>query len=628
MKRRAPESLSPTQYMIKRNIYSGELTRIIGPALHFLTEEEQKVELREGRQLTQTQYAKVQNTETGVIRHVLGPTLFFPEHNECILSTESASKLSPTDYVHVRNIKSGELSVVRGPRLYIPTAEEEVVKQHSAVPLKENEYCRISDKSTGAVRVERGEALVFLQPTESVVQPPTAGVNVDVNQAALLRDMRTGQLELVTTPQVLIPAAHQELVEVRKKIRLEEYHTAVIKDNRASRRSISAPSGSGDKNLDNKQQHQIGSRQPGGRGSSMYFIKGPTSFFLEPYTEMLEQRWSSGLHKDRHDLRISLFDSRPHFMWYEFDARTKDNVELILGITLFWGLADVQRLVATTSDAAGDVCSHVRSMIIQAVSQLELEQFLASFNLCVQQAIFAPTLPMATAMPPQAPGLAATPAASTSAMATTAPAPTPAPSMGADPFGPLMQDAVQYLDSGTNSGGQGDEEKDADQGSGVKADSTGSVVTGASVDPFYTDRGISIQEIEVRSISCKDAETQRVLQEIIKENTNRISRLQHQESKNEVDEKKMQGDIRAAKMRMELLGIQQEAAVVEGTMEGQHESNRIAAFLEGLHETVPDDQAKIGLFNTLRKSDALKALSKGNASLYFTPQDVDLKIAA
>ena len=39
-------------------------------------------------------------------------------------------------------------------------------------------------------------------------------------------------------------------------------------------------------------------------------------------------------------------------------------------------------------------------------------------------------------------------------------------------------------------------------------------------------------------------------------------------------------------------------------------------------------QAKMQLFNTLRKGEALTALSGGQGvSMYFTPNDVDLKIA-
>merc|ERR1719221_1197478 len=53
-------------------------------------------------------------------------------------------------------------------------------------------------------------------------------------------------------------------------------------------------------------------------------------------------------------------------------------------------------------------------------------------------------------------------------------------------------------------------------------------------DTFYLDRGVEIQSLEVTRYSLEDAETREVLQQIIRETTNRINRLQLQESENEV----------------------------------------------------------------------------------------------
>ena len=111
------------------------------------------------------------------------------------------------------------------------------------------------------------------------------------------------------------------------------------------------------------------------------------SFFLQPYQELLQLRWSSGINKENRDLVITHIDARPKFMWYEFGVRTKDNVELILGVTFFWQIVDVDKMVRTTDDAPGDICSHARSMIIQSVSKSPLEKFLDSFNDVVRAAI-------------------------------------------------------------------------------------------------------------------------------------------------------------------------------------------------------------------------------------------------
>src|SRR5205814_6865230 len=136
--------------------------------------------------------------------------------------------------------------------------------------------------------------------TEKVLQEATPGINIDELTAVLVRDTENGSLNLITEPQVFVPGSHQEVVEVRKRIRLEEHETVVIKDE-----------------------------------TGKYLFKRGTdqdrAFFLEPYTELVQFKWSSGLHKDKKNLWLTQLDSRPKYMWYEFEVRTQDNVELVLG---------------------------------------------------------------------------------------------------------------------------------------------------------------------------------------------------------------------------------------------------------------------------------------------------------
>jgi hypothetical protein len=112
-----------------------------------------------------------------------------------------------------------------------------------------------------------------------------------------------------------------------------------------------------------------------------------TGFFVPPYWEVLTSRWSSGLHKDQRELKIERFDLRPKFMWYEFDVRTRDNVELTVKITFFWQIVSVTTLVRATDDASGDVCARARSRIIQSVSTVDFADFLARFNILVHDAV-------------------------------------------------------------------------------------------------------------------------------------------------------------------------------------------------------------------------------------------------
>jgi len=209
---------------------------------------------------------------------------------------------------------------------------------------------------------------------------------------------------------------------------------------------------------------------------------------------------------------------------------------LVLGLTFRWEIQDIPAMIQNTSDATGDICSHSRSVIIGAVSQMELEKFLNTFNATVQEAV-------------------------------------------------------------------------------LRSEET---------KQFFSTRGIAILGAEVRSVNCKDPQTQSILQEIIRQNTNRISALQKQESENEVMLKKFAGEIESEKMKGKLLEIRQQHMEQQGSMEGKTEGIRVKSFLDSLGD-LPMEQ-RLDVFNTLAKKETLAELAKGTSQLYFTPSDVDLTI--
>lgn len=412
--------------------------------------------------------------------------------------------LGPVDYLHIKDTITGELSLVRGPKLHFLGETEKVEQELEATPLKHNQYVTIIDKSDGSIRVEKGESLVVLQPTEQLLHPPKNGINIDEHTAVVVRDTDTGQLDLITEPQVFIPTPTQEVVEVRQRIRLEDHQIIVIKDEK------------GQYNIHRGEEEE-------------------RSFFIGPFEEPVTFRWSTGLHKEHRDLNLTHIDMRPKFMWYEFEARTQDNVELILGITFFWQIIDVEKMIQTTDDTPGDICSHARSVIIQAISQVTLDTFLASFNDIIRAGVLE------------------------------------------------------------------------------------------SEDKFYENRGVELHAVEVRSVSSKDEDTQQVLKEIIIETTNRLNRLQKQESENEVLVKQLSGQIEAEEQQIRLLEIKRENAQVSAQIEGEAEALRVKAFLDNLSDQISTDDIVL-IFNTLRKQEMMEKLSQGSAQLYYTPADIDLSI--
>merc|ERR1712167_423438 len=265
---------------------------------------------------------------------------------------------------------------------------------------------------------------------------------------------------------------------------------------------------------------------------------GGVSFFLPPYCKLVELVWSSGVRKEKKNgkgKKMTVFDSRPWYMDYEFTVRTSDNVELTLGISFFWSLENIAFMIRNTDDAPGDICHHARSEIIQAVSKVTLKDFMENFNQIVHQTILE------------------------------------------------------------------------------------------SNDPFYEERGSKIHSVEVRSFECLDKKIDCVLQEIIKESTDRINRLQLVESENEVALEKMKGRIEEEKIKGQLIDVKNEHQRKEALIDGEAEAERVSAFIKGLNGVCSAEQA-IKIFNELRKAEVMTELANSDAHLYFTPAECDLRL--
>ena len=145
-----------------------------------------------------------------------------------------------------------------------------------------------------------------------------------------------------------------------------------------------------------------------------------------------------------------------------------------------------------------------------------------------------------------------------------------------------------------------------------------------SDDPFYSERGLQIHAVEVRQVTCKDAETQSILMDIIQETTNRLNRIQKQHSENEVAVLRLQGEIEAEKDRGQLLELRHAHERREAEAAGEAEAAHIQAFFRERGDLSPAD--KIALFNTLRQQERSEALSTGNARLFLTPQQAALHL--
>jgi regulator of protease activity HflC (stomatin/prohibitin superfamily) len=309
------------------------------PGIYFLSEEEQLV--------IQSPYRKYT---------VEGPRVFYRPPFHRVLDRRTGCTLDANEYVHVKNMLTGHSRLVCGPTFFFLQASEHFSDIHTALPLAHNEYVKVLNQDSGKIKIVKGECSYRLEPCEVFCGKAKKAINIDEHTAVMVRSISTGTQRLVTECQSFVPACDEEIEAVSPKVLLEEHEVVVLQD------------------AEGKYHFRHG------KGDE-------SSFFLPPYWKVLQHCWASGLHKENRDLHISRFDLRPKFMWYEFDVRTRDNVELVLKVTFFWQIVDVKTLVETTDDASGDVCSHARSRIIQKISTVDFADFLAGFNDLIQESI-------------------------------------------------------------------------------------------------------------------------------------------------------------------------------------------------------------------------------------------------
>eukprot|EP00929_Paragymnodinium_shiwhaense_P108050 TRINITY_DN74383_c0_g1_i1.p1 TRINITY_DN74383_c0_g1~~TRINITY_DN74383_c0_g1_i1.p1 ORF type:complete len:765 (-),score=222.37 TRINITY_DN74383_c0_g1_i1:256-2550(-) len=155
-------------------------------------------------------------------------------------------------------------------------------------------------------------------------------------------------------------------------------------------------------------------------------------------------------------------------------------------------------------------------------------------------------------------------------------------------------------------------------------------------DLFYVDRGVTLTNLEVTSFECMEATTQASLLEQVRETTNKINRLQIQESQNEVAKTRQAGDLKLEQQRTLLL--QQKKANDElqaktaGEAAGLLKVSGAAVFIKGLEEVVPDEDKRVEIYKLrekvkARNVDTASISAFKEATLYMTPEDLNMKIS-
>mmetsp|Transcript_14058 Transcript_14058/g.31849 ORF Transcript_14058/g.31849 Transcript_14058/m.31849 type:complete len:622 (+) Transcript_14058:70-1935(+) len=511
--------LQENDYALVKNFRTGARRIEEGPHLMFIGAYEELVHVEKKIVMQVREYARLRNVLNGSRFVVDGQeqSILVPGPYDEIEILAEKRTLEVTDYVRLKNSLTGVNRIIAGPALIMPGPYEEVMETTRKVELQLDQYVRVINSETGSERIVRGPATFVPDPMDTW-QGVQDGVYVAADQALVARDKVTGVQRLVTELGVFVPNDYEEVVELRNLVRVGPQEAVVVR----------GPDG-------NFVVHD--GRSGGAQG---------TSFFLLPYYHQISMVWSQYVSPTEISrTSVNVIDLTWRRLAFQYEAHTSDNVKLLLEGVVFWRIANVHALLNATGDPESDVWYHSRSVLIQAVSQSNLDTFMKEFNNITQQAFIA-----------------------------------------------------------------------------------------QSKDGFYDTRGVEVQSMEVTRFECVDPETAAVLQEIIQETTNRINRLQTQESENEVRASALTANIQLELQRGQLIRTQAANVRLEASTGGAKDGARLAAeastFINGLNQTVDNATMRLDLYKMHEehrtKNNQTQSLSKGDAKLYLVPSDLNLRL--
>lgn len=490
------------EYIIVKNI-DGTMKTLEGPLLYTPKPYDQWSEPQKKLKLTVTQYVTITSGVDGNRKVLVGPLLYPLQPLEKASQICDMVVLNGTDYIYVTHTDTGIVDIVEGPTKFTPGPYDTFSAIKQKTILKNNEYVKIIDRSSGVIRVVTGPATITLKQFEELLTNVTKAHEINDLEALYIFDTSTGSYELITNHGMFVPNPVQNIIEVRKKIRLEQNEVMVMIDKT-------------------------------GKYIIMRGNDETSAFFVPPYCEIMKQEWSNDPSKHKEMPKISKFDTRPQYMDYEFLIRTKDNVEIFLKLNFYWQILDVKKMLANTHNCPFDICTHAKSEILSVTSRVDMDKFMESFNEVIHSAI------------------------------------------------------------------EGD-------------------------DGFYDVRGVKLIRVEITGRKCKDPETEKNYQEIIKAKMDRLKNLEQQQGHNEVNLAEIQGNIEKEKLMGELVNVKNTYVRRESAQTGESKGTEIANFFGNLPgELSPDDKMKIYLdFKNTERVNNLLTIQGIN--LHVTPQDLDIK---
>lgn len=567
----------------------------------------------EAESLSTLSYLVLKDAVSGKVRVERGPQQFFLGAYDVVEQSSTARTLGKTDYIFVTDLLTGNTTTVRGPRVWFPEPHQEASETKAAISLKEDEFLRLIDESSGNRWIVKGKDLVFLESTWRVDKAGRAkhsnrggseagdsekAYTLKAHEYVRLLDGVTGKVVVHKGEQIVFPGPNESLVDGTKMDALElkaNEYVKIIDQGSGQIRVVAGTSlvflGPNEKFLEAKQraievdaEHAALVRDM--RTGQLRLITEQQLFVPGPDETIEEVRELIKL-ADHEAMIIKDYDGQLRFHYGDTQIQSGDRNPRAFflpphaEVVKLWWSGGLRRTKRDLCIERFDCRPNFMWNEIDCRTQDNVELMLETTQFWEVQ-----DLPKLVRTTGNLPG---------------------------DIYNQIRSQFIKHVAGVTL--------KEFMQqlhriSKAIFEEDTG----------FYEARGVKIHSLEVTKFTCSERRTSEVLQQIIEETTNRLNRLSQAESENEVKLFKMQGQIEHERLNSELLSIQHAHAKAQAAVAGTSEAERIASFVQRLEQDVPSLEDRIRMWEVLRKTDALSVLAAGGASLYYTPNDVDLSI--
>lgn len=583
----------------QRTVEQGPFTKIIWPSTRH--------EIRNAILLSQREYVVLLHERTQITRHEPGPGQVFMDAWEKKVEIKEKLVLQKREYVRLIHRISGFERVVGGPQILVPEPFEEwpfgietsIVIGHTNAVLVEN-------KTSGMKRLVTDKGMFVPAPYERILREKNA-VLLEPLSYAVVKDHLTGQTRNEVGPQLLQVGPYEELLNVSTKWVLEkDSYLRLVDKQTGQERIVTGPT---------VVVPDYTETAPDGKQKAVY-IDTLTAVKLENRTTGQQRLYET----------VGVFVPQPY-------ERILEIMHKILVLphqaTVLRDIAGVQTLVTGSSGATAFFLPPFATQMEfnwSAYTSPVLEDpvpkvLVKMIDLRAQKMFFQNEMRTSDNVRLKLEGTIFWQVQSNNIMQmVTSTADAPGDISQRARSGMIQQvgrlTLAQFMAGFNNL--------------------TQATYDAQASDTFYSDRGVSLQSLEITKFDSVDAETALVLQNIIKETTLRINELQKQESQNAVNAAKLTADIQLEQQRTELIQTQADNERLQKQFQGQSDGQKLVqaalAYISGLNTSVPNVTERVEMYKlqqTLKARQAdTSSLAKGKAQIFMTPEDFNLNLGS